>query len=228
MISAWFRMAAAALALAGSAGWAQASTFNVTTQGANPFIDSAGKNAWYEGVSYSLNGRSMTAAAGMFRLTGTDKNGRAQNFLAFCLEPLEYLRLPKSYSDGTALSSVAVGRLGALMSNAFGLVTDRRSAAAFQLAVWEIATETKNPVLNLLNGNFLVTQTSGKTRLMAQGWLSAINRGNWAPDPSVRILAAPGTQDLLTDLAPVPLPAAGLMMIAALGGLAGLRRQRRG
>ncbi len=217
---------AAALAL-GLTGAASAATFNVSTQGGNAFLDSKGQNAWYQVASYKLNGIARTAAAGLFRLKSTAQDGTVTKFVAVCLEPLEWLRLPKAYDQNSPLSYTAIARLGALAKNALGSVKNAQTAAAFQLAAWEIANEGKGG-LDLSNGAFQLTYAASGTQALAQGWLNKISGGTWALDNHVTILQAPGTQDLLTDLpAPVPVPAAGILLMAGLAGLAGVKRARR-
>jgi hypothetical protein len=218
-------IAVAAVAVAALAVPASAATYNVTAQGKNVFLDANGKNAWYENVSYALNGSRVSASAGVFRMKLTGANGVAQDFLSFCLEPLEYLRIPRVYADGTSLSKTQVGSLGALVNNALKLVVNSRTAAAFQLAAWEIANEGGK--LDLNKGAFVVKSANGNTVGLAQGWLNAISGGKWAANTRVRILTATQTQDLVTDLPPVPVPAAGVLMMGALGGLAALRRRRK-
>ena len=218
-------LAVAALAVAALAGPAAAATYDVTTQGKNAFFDANGKNAWYEYTSYKMNGKTVTAAAGVFRLKATDARGVSRDFLAFCLEPLEYLRLPRAYDDGTSLTQMQVGALGALVNNALKLVNNARSAAAFQLAAWEVANEGGK--FELSKGAFVVTSANAKTKSLAQSWLDALNGNKWAANYKVRILTATRTQDLVTDLPPVPVPAAGFLMVGALGGLAALRRRKR-
>lgn len=202
-----------------------AKTLQVTQQGANAFVDAKGKNGWYESVAYKLNGSARSAAAGLFRLTGRDALGNKTSFVAVCLEPLEWLRLPKTYSFGTPLGRDTVAALGALLDNALGKVRDARSAAAFQLAAWEIANESAGQY-NLGKGAFQVTTAQTGTSALAQGWLDNIRKGTWVASGRPTILTAPGTQDLLTDMAPVPVPAAGLLMVGGIASLFGLRRRR--
>lgn len=222
------RMLAAVVATAVMAvAPAGAATVNVTMQGKNAFQDAKGQNAWYQTASYSLNGTNRTAAAGVFRLSATGANGSVQDFLAFCLEPLETLTLPRSHTVGSTLSAPILDRLGALMGNGFSLVTGATSAAAFQLAAWEIANEGSGK-LDLSKGAFRVTSATSAARNLAQSWLNGITSGQWTSPGAVTILSAPGTQDLLTDIAPVPVPAAGVLLLGGLAGLGALGRRRRG
>ena len=223
-----FKILVAALALGTVTALspASAATINVTKQGTNAFVDASGGNGWYQSTSYTLNGTGRSAAAGMFRLTGTSTNGAVHDFLAFCLEPLETLTLPKDHTVGTTLGSSVLDRLGALMSNAFTLVTGSQSAAAFQMAAWEIANES-NGSLDLAQGGFRITSARSGTQSLAQSWLNLIGSGQWTSGGNVTILSASGTQDLLTNIAPVPVPAAGVMLLGGLAGLGALRRRRK-
>lgn len=214
----------ASLAMAGASLGA---TVTVSQQNSsNVFKDASGQNGWYQTSSYSLNGVARTALAGLFRMTETTAGGAVTNFVGVCLEPLETLRLPKLYDESTPLGASVVGQLGALLKNALALVTDAKSAAAFQLAAWEISNES-NGALNLGAGAFTVTAAGQGTQALAQSWLDLITNGTWKKNNQVMILQAPGTQDLLTDLpAEVPVPAAGILLVGALGGLAAVRRRR--
>lgn len=209
------------------AGAALSATVTVSQQNKNNvFKDASGQNGWYQTTSYSLNGVGRTALAGLFRLTETTAGGQITKFVGVCLEPLENLRLPKLYDESTPLSASVVGRLGALLNNALALVKDSKSAAAFQLAAWEIANESTGS-LNLGKGAFKVSSAGSGTKALSQTWLDMISNGTWKPDTHVMILQAPGTQDLLTDLpAEVPVPAAGFLLMVALGGLTALRRRK--
>ncbi len=214
----------ASLAMAGAA---LSATVTVSRQNnSNVFKDVSGQNGWYQTTSYSLNGVARTAVAGLFRLNETIVGGAVTKFVGVCLEPLETLRLPKVYDESTPLGASVVGQLGALLNNALVLVEDAKSAAAFQLAAWEISNESGGS-LNLGAGAFRVSTAGQGTKALAQGWLDLIANGAWKKNPQVMILQAPGTQDLLTDLpAAVPVPAAGVLLVGALGGLAAVRRRK--
>jgi hypothetical protein len=212
---------------------AAAATMDVSTQHSSVFGDATGANRWYVGVSYT-NGteKRNNVAAGAFRLKGKDENGVVTNFMAFCLSPFEWLRLPLQYTIGTDLSATVVSRLSALANGAWDKIVDRHSAAAFQLAAWEIVSEKPENRLNITRGLFRVTSIgSASAGGIAQSWLNSVQSNNFSTSPEqITILSADRTQDLLTrDLppAPVPLPGAvGLMLMSllALGGVARARR----
>lgn len=228
-MSKFLRAVALSVAMvAGVAGSAQSATVQVTTQGGNAFLDSSNQNGWYQTASYTLNGIARTAAAGLFRLKETTAGGVVTKFVGVCLEPLEWLNLPKAYDEGSSLSYLATSRLGALVDNAMGLVKNSQTAAAFQLAAWEIANEGKG-TLDLNGGAFKLSAAQANTKALAQSWLDAISGGKWKLNAQVMILRAPGTQDLVTDLppAPIPVPAAGLLLLGGLGSIAAARRARR-
>ena len=226
-------LGAAAIVSAMATAPVQAATMDVAAQHSSVFGDATGANQWYVGVSYT-NGTNTrrNVAAGAFRLKGTDASGAVSNFMAFCLSPFEWLRLPLQYTIGTDLSSMVVGRLSALANGAWDKIIDRHTAAAFQLAAWEIVSEKSDNTLDITRGLFRVTAINSHTAGgIAQNWLRNVQANNFANGlKDITILSADNTQDLLTaDLppAPVPLPgAAGLMLMAlfALGGAAKARK----
>ncbi len=232
-----FRLTSFFSAIAVTAALASAPTFaatmDVSAQHPSVFGDATGANRWYVGVSYTDGTQTRNnVGAGVFRLKGTDDKGVTSNFMAFCLSPFEWLRLPLDYTVGTDLSKSTVNRLSALANGAWDLIKDRHSAAAFQLAAWEIVSERPENKLNITNGLFRVTAVGSATAgAIAQGWLDGVQSNTFKSAlGDITILSADNTQDLLTaDLppAPVPLPgAAGLMLMAllALGGAAKARR----
>ncbi len=226
-------LGAAAIVSALATAPTHAATMDVAAQHPSVFGDATGANQWYVGVSYTNGTQTRrNVAAGAFRLKGTDENGVVSNFMAFCLSPFEWLRLPLQYTVGSDLSSTVVSRLSSLANGAWDKIVDRHTAAAFQLAAWEIVSERPENNLNITRGLFRVTAINSHTAGgIAQNWLSNVQANSFANGlKDITILSADNTQDLLTaDLppAPVPLPgAAGLMVLAlfALGGAAKARR----
>lgn len=225
--------AAVALALAITATPILAATVDVAAQGSSVFGDANGADKWYVGVSYTNGTNTRTnVGAGVFRLQAAYEGGEVAKFLAFCLSPFEWLRLPMQYTVGTDLNDTVVGRLAALVNVAWDKIANKDTAAAFQLAAWEIVSESDDNKLSITEGLFRVTAlNSDAAGTYAQSWLDDVQSGNFkAGLDQITIFSADRTQDLLTaDLppAPVPLPgAAGLMLMAlmALGGAAKARR----
>lgn len=218
---------------------AAAETIHIESMHPSIFGDENGQNRWYVGTNMQVYGNDYNGiAAGAFRLT-TEDNAAFASFLAFCLEPLSPLRMPQDYSYGSLFSASVTEDLQALAQNAMAQVVDSRSAAAFQFAAWEITTESG--AYDITAGDFQITGNSGASNAaetLAQGWLDNINMNVWSTGSGThQIFNAPGVQDLLTnvisaeladgaDIAAVPLPAAGMLLLAGLGGL-GLSRRKR-
>lgn len=208
-----------------------AATLNITKQDANGWVfnDANGQNAWYIGASYTVNGQSRNnIAAGVFRLKATNPlDGNIRNFMAFCMSPLSWLRLPLDYSTGNDLNRTALTRLSALANGAWSQITNSKSAGAFQLAVWEIVSEAGR--LDLSNGNFVLTRTSSNAaKNLAQGWLDQVDNGGFRPDPyTITTFKADNTQHLMTnDPSPVPLPAGLGLLALGMAALAAARGRR--
>jgi hypothetical protein len=225
-------VAGALLATALAAVPAAAATLNIDPQNpSNVFKDAAGQNGWY--VVSSLMAGSTTLnniGAGALRVKADEGSGM-MDFIAFCLSPTTWLNLSKDYTPGSNLSGSLRGLLGALYANAFASVSDGVTAGAFQMAVWEIVTETSG-TFDVNAGYFQMTgngSASNNAEALANSWLGNLNSGAWSPvSGNTRYFAAsvPGsTQDLVSDTTPVPLPAAGLLLVAAIGGLALARRR---
>lgn len=218
-----------------ASGGVDAATLNVSAQNPqNVFADVSGNNAWYIRTSYTVGGQGRSnIATGAFRLKGVDPtDGSVDNFLAFCMSPLAWLRLPLSYTAAnTALSTTQFDRLSALANGAWSLITNAKSAGAFQIAVWEIVSESST--LNLSRGNFKLTgSSSNAAKQLAQTWLGQVQNGKFQSHPiGITTLEGSNTQHLLTkDLplpASVPLPAGLGLLGFALAGLFGLGRARR-
>lgn len=224
------------MAVAGGA--ASATTVDIDKVTHSVFKD---ENAvwWFVATDVMLGNQTRNnVGAGAFHLTmqdANDPNGLVTRFIAFCLEPIENLRLSVDYEMGSRFSQSIIDELNILASNALGLIEDKFDAAAFQMAAWEIAQEG-GADYNVTDGNFKVTRDnyqSDTAEDIAQTWLDEMNAGNWAAGETYLQLYADGTQDLLTNIPEVtggpvvPLPASVIMMMSAFAaaGIFGARRK---
>ncbi len=219
---------------------ASAATVSVSKQTSSIF----GDEQYFKTAKYteSTSGDKFGPPAGAFQLQTSDWKGlnNPLKFMAFCLTPFASINLAghPDYMVGSALSETVQNMLGALAHGAWTKIVDATSAAAFQLAAWEIATDGDS-ALDLSNGVFSLRSGNDVTMVQtAKDWLAAIA----AKDPmfdkgtaGLTFLSVPTqngqhvTQDLMTynPPAPVPLPAAFGLLAAGLAAFAALGRARR-
>ena len=146
-----------------------------------------------------------------------------------------------SLRDGTLTRRDDVKRLfdvayDGLLDTVAGSATNPSGAAGFQIALWEIVTEDTASSYDIDAGGFKITSATPAATTAADGFLAALADtesaiGNNGLGYNVSFLESlptddPASQNLVT-VSPVPLPAAGVLMLAALGGLAGSRKLRR-
>jgi hypothetical protein len=178
-------------------------TINVSDLGTHPGVV----------VSYTLNGAKDYAEAGVYNWTrsatnpgtyaGTPTPG--QTFGAFCIEIDQ--DLPSSPNIGYTVTDLAA--LGAAKADQLkelwgrfrsAIGTDNTKAAAFQMAVWEIVSDTGK---NLGSGVFRAdTTTAGGAAVasQAQSWLNQIN--GTGPKANLLAMSSPIDQDQLFDVPP--------------------------
>lgn len=178
-------------------------------------------------VAYG-NRSSARFWAGAFRVT----DDQARDFKAFCIDIHETLNLPFLYTRQTQLFAPRVlSAIKGLYNTAYASVDTKVEAAAFQVALWEI-TNDGTGTLDLGRGGFRLL-SGGRVAQTAAGYLAGLS-GPATGQYQLQYYAGTGTQDLVigtpadqaTPPAPVPLPAAGLLMLAGLGGLAAVRKKR--
>jgi hypothetical protein len=116
----------------------------------------------------------------------------------FCAELTQTFSFGVSYNYSMGILGGTTGtQLGQLFTEAYGLITDSQTSAAFQLAVWEILFDTD---LNLSNpSGFHVTSGNGTTVGIAQGWLNNLGADTY----DIFLLQNGQHQDFVTGV-PVP------------------------
>jgi len=171
------------------------------------------------------------AGAGLFRLTA-DGYG---DFNAFCVDLAQYINNGDTYETSVNLfSGATLENIDKLFTSAFAAVDTAVEAAAFQIALWEIVEDTGTGY-DLTSGAFAV---SGAAVDQANGYLSAL--GTQTGKYTLDFLESGTSQDVVTGalnpnsplngggtIAPVPLPASGVLLLAGLAGAAGLGARKR-
>jgi len=219
-ITSVFNIAPAVLTAALLVSPASASTV-VTYQDASVFGDS-GIYAPVQISTPDIGG----VYAGPFQVTGTDGVG---DFLAFCVDLAQHMSSGNVYEYGVDLfSSAVVENLDKLFTSAFAGVDTNVEGAAFQVAIWEIITDTGS-ALDLGVGSFIASDPydDGQDVIgLASSYLAGL--GTETGGYMLTFLSSDQGQDLVTATpSPVPLPAAGLMLGFGMASLVAMRRKRK-
>lgn len=150
-----------------------------------------------------------------------------QSITTWCVDVFDWLH-SATYSNGDLTSINNYDKLQQLANQRYASVTNAQTSAAFQLAVWEIVTEAGS-TFDLNSGEFEAWGGNTTAIAMANDWLKldkTTGNGNFKIDYYFYGNMPNGVTQNLVSISPVPLPAAGLLMLSALG-LGGFATRRR-
>ncbi|MEM1388951.1 MAG: hypothetical protein AAGG54_15185 [Pseudomonadota bacterium] len=212
-----FAVMSVVLGLAGGAASAATMT-NVTYQTPGNVF---GSENYKETLRISSSGSNRTVNAGEFQVIGDNGVG---DFSAFCVDLFQNMVSGKDYTEMPGLfSSAIVDELDRLFTSVYAMVDTATEAAAFQVAIWEIITDF-NAGYDLDSGDFSMSKDAAVEGL-ANTFLAGLDTAETG-GYTLSFYQSDDSQNLVTAT-PVPLPASALALLAALGGLFGLRRRAR-
>jgi hypothetical protein len=180
---------------------------------------------------------SWPKRVGAFGFNMRDGLGVLDDFVAWCLDLGSFLGTSGAhaytitqtpYTNSYGLDDLQRARVQSVFDANYGGLTlsDGIQVAGFQLALWEALYDSDG---NLGTGTFRAS-ASGSILTAAAGFLGAAS--GWAGGRRYEMTFLQSTatghhkrQNLVT-VSPVPLPAGGLLLLTALGGLAWARRRR--
>lgn len=217
----FFKKAAFAAALAVAASTANAATIEVGDSlnvrgGAGGEL---GPSNLYQSVGYKAGAFEGTYTIGLLDLEAEHVGkGDWQRILAFCLEPSVFFGYDNPFKVVDNLSD----NLKRMWATHFSSVNTGLEAAAFQVAVWELVTDS---AVDLSSGGFQLYAPSSAVGVQAAKYLNSSDWGNTLAnlvrlqDNAQNTTAA---QDLVID---VPTPSTLALLMLGLLGIGAVRRR---
>lgn len=223
----WFTRLILPVLVAGCVGGSAKADVVTTFIGVNP-SQPVNVSATQNGTTRAIDG--TPAGAFNFVVINDGGTGLGPTFRSFCgdffqdvavgqnytFTPVPFADLPDVGGNATKISKVQE-----LYDRYYDVATTSESAAAFQLALWEILYDPTTT--NLSSGNFVATNPGGATSIgVAQSWLNVIGDSS-IPDPARRynltgLLSLTGQDQIVPTTEPVPGPAGVVLLsIGAVG-----------
>jgi len=149
------------------------------------------------------------------------------SFAALCVDPIQYSSTgPTNYTTpgfGAFFGTTKAAEITQLYNYAYaGTLGNNQNAAAFQLALWEIANDNQN----LGTGGVHTTgSTNGSVAAAAQLLLTNFSSAATSPSYSFAVYQSNTLQDFLVAT-PVPEPGTYAMFLAGLGLMGAIARRR--
>ncbi len=181
---------------------------------------------------FNVTGRSGVGAGGFNASYLPTGQAAATSFVAYCIDLAQSFYWNNAFtvtehSPVARFGDFAAGALDRLYTQHFAAATNPTESAAFQLAVWEIVSETgasTYSALGLGSGNFQATYGNSTARTTADDWLRDLGLGG-SGGYTLTALVGPNNQDQMMAT-PVPEPETYMMLLAGLGLMAFVARRR--
>jgi hypothetical protein len=185
-------------------------------------------------LGFNVTGRNGVGAGGFNASYDPVGAVPANSFVAYCIDLAQTFSWNTGFyvTENTPVSlfgNFAAGALDRLYTQHFASATTPTLSAAFQLAVWEIISETgasTYSALGLGSGAFQATSGNTTARSTADSWLQNLGAGG-SGGYTLTALVGPNNQDQMMAT-PVPEPETYMMLLAGLGlmGFVANRRRR--